>query len=386
MAQTSSRSLDHKLRKPLGKLGVKVKEKVKNLGVHFVARKKHKGFNAEAAKRYQAGLKQVRRAQRFGRAPHFQAYRSLLIPSFTFGASAVSCPTALIKALRTQTAKTFGAIEGRSTTVRLLLENSDVRQVITLKTIMAWISAVWEELVDLQVMQLAWKHASAQRGSAAAGNKGTHAGAAAYLEALQQVGWQSPSVHSVRTRQGHTLYFGKGPAPSGTHAVDPAFLKTLASDEYESTALENSKLAEELTDLSGKLGYPHDDKHARALDENAQATRTERVDIEKESKAISSWRRGRFECYEDGPIPWLWPVHAVMRAARRHGLRKEAASIRALAEGGWPTQVRLYCHRRADHVVCRCGEALGTLRHKLGSCTLADSLRQQECPEWLQDS
>ena len=38
VAQASSRSLDQKLRKPLRKLGVKVKEKVKNLGVHFVVR------------------------------------------------------------------------------------------------------------------------------------------------------------------------------------------------------------------------------------------------------------------------------------------------------------------------------------------------------------
>ena len=136
----------------------------------------------------------------------------------------------------------------------LLLGNSDVRQVATLKTVMAWISAVWENLVDPQVMHLAWKHASAQRGSAAGGSRGARAGAAAYLEAIQQLGWQSPSVHSIHTRQGHTLYFGRGPAPDGSHAVDPAFLRTVASDAYESAALASSKLAEELADLSGTLG------------------------------------------------------------------------------------------------------------------------------------
>ena len=97
---------------------MKVKEKVKNLGVHFVARGRRQGTNVEAMKRYQAGLKRVQRAQRIGRKAHLQAYRSLLIPSLTYGASAVSCPASLIKALRTQTARTFGPIEGRSTTVR----------------------------------------------------------------------------------------------------------------------------------------------------------------------------------------------------------------------------------------------------------------------------
>ena len=82
-----------------------MKEKVKNSGVHFIVRHKCKGINAEAVKRYQAGLKWVRRAQRIGRALHLQAYRSLLIPSLTFGASAVSCPAALVKALRTQTTR-----------------------------------------------------------------------------------------------------------------------------------------------------------------------------------------------------------------------------------------------------------------------------------------
>ena len=383
VVQTSSRELDLRMRRPMSKLGVKVKERVKNLGVHFVARSR-KGTNVEAVKRYKVALKRVQRAQRVGKKAHLQAFRSLLVPSFTFGASAVSCPSSIIKKLRTQTARAFGPIEGRSTTARLLLESSDVRQAVTLKTVMAWVSALWEELVELEVMQLAWKHACACRSTDAGKSTGALAGAAAYLAALQQIGWQSPSVHSVRTRHGHILYFGRGPAPEGAHSVDPAFIKVIASDEYESSVLANSKLAEDIADLSGMHGYPRDDSHARAVDADNQEDhqRGER-DLEEEARVVAIWRRGRFEHSENGPIPWLWPSKAVMRAARRHGLQKEAASVRALVEGGWPTQFKLFCQRQAEHMMCSCGAAVGTLRHKLSECSLTEELRQRVCPEWL---
>ena len=211
----------------------------------------------------------------------------------------------------------------------------------------------------------------------------------AYLEAIQQLGWQSPSVHSVRTRQGHLLYFGKGPAPGDSYAADPSFLKIVAIDDYEAVALSSSRLAEEMADLSGARGYARDDSHARTVrvcDGSQASGQTGGADEEREAKAVSCWRRGRFEHGESGPIPWLWPFERVMLAARRHGLRKEAASIRALAEGGWPTQFKLHCHRLASNMECKCEAAVGTLRHKLGSCVLAEDLRQRECPEWLQRS
>ena len=151
-----------------------------------------------------------------------------------------------------------------------------------------------------------------------------------------------------------------------------------------SVALASSRLAEDIADLSGAHGYPRDDGHARAVDGGSQGPhRQGERNFEKEAQAAVCWRRGRFEHSENGPIPWLWPFRVVMRAARRHGLQKEAASVRALAEGGWPTQFRLHCHRRAEHMDCACGAAVGTLRHKLGGCSLAEDLRRRECPEWL---
>ena len=72
-----------------------------------------------------------------------------------------------------------------------------------------------------------------------------------------------------------------------------------------------------------------------------------------------------------------------MKAARRAGLYAAAASLRAMAEGGWPTQFRLKCHRHAVHAVCACKQAVGTLRHKLAQCPLSQESRQEHCPEWL---
>ena len=387
LAQTSSHNLDSKVKYALGRLGIKVRTKVKNLGIHFVTRRNRRATNVEAKKRYQVGLKRVQRAKKVGRRAHLQAFRSLLTPSFTFGASAVTCPTSIVKALRTQTARTFGPIEGRSTTVRLLLESSDVRHDVAIRTVMAWVNVVWEDLVELETMHSAWKHACACRASAPGKKRGALAGAAAYLEALGQIGWHAPSVHSVRTRRGHILYFGAEPAPEGAQLVDPSFVKVIASDEYESAVLVNSKLAEDIADLSGAHGYPRDDSHARALDGRSPGSSPhEGRNLEEEARAVIGWRRGRYEHSGDKPVPWLWPVKTVMRAARRRGLMKQAASLRALAEGAWPTQFKLYCQRRAEHMLCRCGAAVGTLRHKLAECSLSEDLRQRECPEWLQNS
>ena len=74
-------------------------------------------------------------------------------------------------------------------------------------------------------------------------------------------------------------------------------------------------------------------------------------------------------------VPWFWPAEGVMRRLRRGGLRKSAASLRACMEGGWLTQRKLWAEGRADTDRCRCGQAAGTLWHKLAGCTLSEARR-----------
>ena len=386
VAQASSKRLGVRIGSRLRILGVRVKEKVKNLGVQFAARSVRGRVNNEAVKRYKLGLRRVQRAVRVGRKAQQQALRTLLVPSFTFGSSAVSCPVALVRQLRTQMAKSFGPIEGRSTTARLLLEEADVSLTVAIKTVMSWVCGAWDGLIEDAVLQRAWKQACISNITAGK-RRGALTGAAAYVTALHQLGWSAPSVHSVRTRMGHILYFGSETVPSGAYSADPSFIKIVAKEDYECIALASSTLAKDLADLSGLRGYPKDDRHAQAALRDIEAAGGDDLlpgtRVEAETRAAAVWRRGRFEHSIDGPLPWLWPIRAVMQAARRLGLHKEAASTRALADGGWPTQFRLRCHGHAEHILCACRQAVGTLRHKLGNCSLSKELRDSECPEWL---
>ena len=100
-------------------------------------------------------------------------------------------------------------------------------------------------------------------------------------------------------------------------------------------------------------------------------------------EAAKLWRRGKFKHVDGQVLLWLWPIRAVVGAAKRAGWNKGAASLRAVAEGGWPIHFKLWVEGRAKHNICRCGAGVGTLWHKLGACGASEELRAAECPSWL---
>ena len=103
--------------------------------------------------------------------------------------------------------------------------------------------------------------------------------------------------------------------------------------------------------------------------------------LEANVAAAKLWRRGKFKHVEDMPLPWLWSAAAVIRAARKVGWNKGAASLRSLVEGGWPIQLKLWMEGKAQHNLCKCAAAVGTLWHKLKCCELTREHREVECPK-----
>ena len=392
VAQASSHKLGNRVRTKLKSLGIRVVSNVKNLGVQFAAGGRRGFVNQVAAQRYRDGLKKLNRARTIGRKARRKAVNSLLTPSFTFGSSAVSCPGALVRQLRTQSANAIGPAAGRSTSTRLLLEGMDAAEVLATKAVMAWVNGLWDRLVEPSVMQRAWQFACACNLTEGRRARGSVSGAAAYLDSVDKLGWTTPSFDSLKTMQGIILFFGAGTAPAGTYAADPTLVRKFVADEYEYRVMASSTVGRDLADLSGLRGYPWSEMQAtaalRTLNEGDGSQRSlsstgGSTADEERRRAADIWRRGRFDHGNDGPVPWLWPIKVTMKAARRAGLHSAAASIRALAEGGWPTQFRLKCHRHAKHAWCSCEQAVGTLKHKLGQCRLSESLRQRHCPDWL---
>ena len=92
-------------------------------------------------------------------------------------------------------------------------------------------------------------------------------------------------------------------------------------DDYEEVAISQSTLARDMADLSGRRGYPGEVRSAKSvLREMDQGYHTGSSTLdssatEDEAKAAALWRRGRFVHLDDGPVPWLWPVRAVIKAA-----------------------------------------------------------------------
>ena len=184
-----------------------VARKVKNLGVQFIAGPIKPCRNLVAVSRYRASLRKAASAQRIGRASHRMALKSVLTPSFTYGSAAASCPQGIVRQLRSQTSRAFGPCGGRSTTARLLLEEADVAQTLCIKTITAWVTGAWGNLIEQETMVAALR--LAHKGAITAGGRprGVLSGAAACLDALRLVGWKAPSFDTVLTRSGHLLHF-----------------------------------------------------------------------------------------------------------------------------------------------------------------------------------
>ena len=100
---------------------------------------------------------------------------------------------------------------------------------------------------------------------------------------------------------------------------------------------------------------------------------------EAEARAARTWRGGRYEQIEGQIIPWLWPLQAVYRAARRKGRTSAAGSMRACAEGGWWSAAQLQLHKLVTHDKCRCGKAADTLWHRLGRRERTEEERTAKC-------
>ena len=202
-------------------------------------------------------------------------------------------------------------------------------------------------------------------------------------DACELIGWAAPHFNVFKLRDGTLIYFGTGRGAEGTLEVDPALIKKLLKDEYEQAALVGSQLHQELADVRGVRGYSRhvvEARHAAVSDSELEAGVSMNTRVVEAAKL---WRRGKFKAVGGNILPWIWPIRAVARAAKRIGWAKGAASLRALAEGGWPIQFKLWVEGRARHNLCKCQAAVGTLWHKIGECELSQELRSAECPAAL---
>ncbi len=335
------------------------------------------------------------RARRMGRRAAAAVAVGCDVPSVAYGASAAGISDGMLTALRRNVAMSFGPLQGRSTSVRLLMESCDPGLTIVVGAVCDWVKAWWDHMLDRKVMEDALRHAQKTVGISARPNAAVVGGAGSYIAALRRLGWGAPRADTICTREGQLLFFGDSAVPHGAAPADPRTIWRWAVDAYEYMILAGSLVAQEINDLSGTAGYGRAKNvaaSARATvdtDGEGGATTTAEVaqgqqeaaaaaaaagmaaaaaqkhqtgasaassaaaavgetgpkyfgENEFEAAAAGVWRRAHFECAGGLAVPWIWPIARAARAARRRGHRQAAASLRACAEGGWWTQSRLY--------------------------------------------
>ena len=145
VAQASHRHLERRIGSAIGRFGIRVKRKVRNLGVDFEVSERGGSRRRQVLRaRVKEGTRRMRRAAFVGGGGRRRVIRAMVVPSVTYGSAAQSLPRTDERFLRTEMAKTYGTIRGRSTTARPLVERADPTLIIIEKAVMTWVCAAWD--------------------------------------------------------------------------------------------------------------------------------------------------------------------------------------------------------------------------------------------------
>ncbi len=376
VALVSSGRLAVKVKHKMRRLGITVARQTRNLGVDFrlgggqIRRYVQKGRAGKVAPR------QARARRMGGRAAERVAI-ACDIPSTTYGSSITGVTDGMLAAMRKGVAAATGSLAGRSVSGRLLMSGRDLGVTVVVGAVYDWVAAWWDALVQRGCMNDAFRQAQKTVGLSARPNAAVRGGAGAYVAALRRLAWAAPRADVVKTRDGTLLFFGDGAPPEGTWPADPRTVRRWALDDYEIATVCTSMVAQDINDVGGNRGY------GRAFELTADGEPRYYGGSDAEAALCGVWRRAHYECVDGLTVPWIWPAARAARAAKRNGRVQGAASLRACVEGGWWTQSRLHANSIAPTSRCKCGEAVGTLWHKLGACKLAEQARSSGLPAGL---
>ncbi len=378
----SGAGLGKKMRKGMGRLGIPIGLKARLLGVDYRPGSGRGPKREVQGRRWAKVMGRRRRVMKLGRraGPHVAA--TGLAPAAKYGASVTGPSCAMVRELGSLAAESYGKMGGRSVWARLGVRGADHRIGLILKPIRAWVEAVWEGKLSMEDMADAWRYAQRVTGLSRRPHRTANGAARSFVAALSRVGWRSPSVDTVMTREGHILKVGE---------VDVVAIMRQAEDDLMVRMGLESSVGRDMNDPLGERGY------YRAIEGTIQGA----VNVgdgevrahvagstEAEERMARIWRGPRYQQEEGKLIPWLLPATMLLRRRLREVGRRTAAdgSVAALVEGGWWTAARLATAGLRESPVCAaCGKAIGTVWHRLGECEATKEDREGKggCPSWL---
>ncbi len=273
---------------------------------------------------------------------------------------------------------------GRSVWGRLGVRGMDHRIGLILAPVRAWLEAVWEGRVEEEELLAAWRFAQRVTGLSKRPHSTAHGAARSYIAALTRLGWRSPSVDAVITREGHVMRIGE---------VDVTMVMRCAEEDLAVQMGVDSAVGKDINDSLGERG------HYRALAgvpagsvEVTVGEGGKRMHVAGttalEAASARVWRGARYQQHDGNLIPWLLPATMALKGRLRDKNRRTAAdsSAAAMVEGGWWTAARLAAAGlRTDATCGACGKGVGTYWHRMGECVATVGEREGGggCPKWL---
>ncbi len=304
--------------------------------------------------------------------------------SARYGATVTGPSCALVRELGSVAAGAYGPMGGRSVWGRLAVRGADHRVGLILAPVRAWLEAVWEGRIEHEEMLAAWKLAQRVTGLSRRPHSTAHGAARSYIAALARLGWRSPSVDAVITREGWVMRIGE---------VDVTMVMRCAEEDLVIQMGADSALGKDINDALGERG------HYRAMAgvpagsvEVAVGEGERRMHVAGTSAAEAAsariWRGARYQRQDGMLLPWILPATLVLKGRLKSSNRCTAAdsSAAAMVEGGWWTAARLAAAGLRARATCTaCGKGVGTYWHRLGECEATAEERQGKggCPDWL---
>ncbi len=239
----SGRAMGKRLRKGMAKMGIPLGLRARLLGVDYQPGR-GKGPKREVqGRRWEKVKGRRKRLNKLGKrgGPHVAA--TGIAPAAKYGATVTGPSCALVRELGSLTAETFGKMRGRSVWARLGVRGADHRIALILRPIRAWVEAVWQGRVSADDMLDAWRYAQRVTGLSTRPHRTANGAARSFIAALTRLGWRSPAVDALLTREGHLLRVGE---------VDVVTIMRYAEDDLMIRMGAESAVGKDINDPPGR--------------------------------------------------------------------------------------------------------------------------------------
>ena len=364
----SSRQVRARLGMGVGRRGIHVRSRLAHLGIDYGAGslgKRKPGVKAKIQKAKEV----MPRIKRLGAVGGPRIFRAGVISAVKYGCTVTGMGETALQALRAMAAKAHGRTEGRSTTARLAIHGDDPAVDIVVPAIRAWAEAMFTGRPGIRVMVSAWHGAHRNIGGPGLQQAAVRGASSAFLAAVARVGWTSTAPHLVTTIDGSCI---------DLMTTAPRIVRKWAEDDWTTAAAARSRVAEEINDLTGTMGYgvglEGATKGGALLGHCGDA-------MKLREEALGGTRlklKGKL-------VPWFEPLTILVKSAKKakEGIGDGLRSAVALAEGGWRTQLHLCAEGKAPHpYCCSCGpfvmeantEGQGASREEEGAWSMREAL------------